>query len=209
MSSFITDPPVEVFGLTVPLLLSPSGEKFGKSAGNALFLDAHITHPFDLYQVLFPLHSRLLEGRLSDVWYQYFLRTSDDHAEQYLKIFTLLPLERIAEISQEHAKAPEKRLAQRILAKEIVTLVHSAELAEKCNFQTAALYPTPRAKDNTQEKESQFKPELILRAFRGDDAILKRLSQSAISGLPLPRLLKDIGLASSLSLIPLLCIGIY
>jgi hypothetical protein len=40
-----------VFGLTVPLLLAPSGEKFGKSAGNALFLDSNATHPFDLYQV--------------------------------------------------------------------------------------------------------------------------------------------------------------
>jgi tyrosyl-tRNA synthetase len=40
-----------VFGLTVPLLLSPSGEKFGKSVGNALFLDPNSTHPFDLYQV--------------------------------------------------------------------------------------------------------------------------------------------------------------
>lgn len=49
---------VEVYGLTVPLLLSPSGEKFGKSAGNALFLDPALTHPFDLYQVL----SYLLPG---------------------------------------------------------------------------------------------------------------------------------------------------
>jgi tyrosyl-tRNA synthetase len=40
-----------IYGLTVPLLLSPSGEKFGKSAGNALFLDPIYTHPFDLYQV--------------------------------------------------------------------------------------------------------------------------------------------------------------
>jgi|SRR5947207_6715721 len=48
---------VEVFGLTVPLLLSPSGEKFGKSAGNALFLDPTLTHPFDLYQVLHLLSS--------------------------------------------------------------------------------------------------------------------------------------------------------
>ena len=43
---------IGLFGLTVPLLLSPSGEKFGKSAGNALFLDPNFTHPFDLYQVL-------------------------------------------------------------------------------------------------------------------------------------------------------------
>jgi tyrosyl-tRNA synthetase len=42
---------VDTYGLTVPLLLSPSGEKFGKSAGNALFLDSTYTHPFDLYQV--------------------------------------------------------------------------------------------------------------------------------------------------------------
>jgi len=124
----------------------------------------------------------------------------DGHAEQYLKIFTLLSLERISEISQEHAKAPEKRLAQRILAEEVVTLVHSAKVAEKCIFQTAALYPAPHIKSSAEGRQSQFNPELILRAFRGDDAMLKRLSQTAINGLPLPRLLKDIGLASSLSI---------
>jgi tyrosyl-tRNA synthetase len=111
-----------------------------------------------------------------------------------------LPLERIAEISQEHAKFPEKRLAQRTLAEEVVTLVHRAEVAEKCIFQTAALYPAPRNNANTQEKHPQLKAELILRAFRGDDAMLKRVTLSSVSDLPLPRLLKDIGLASSISM---------
>ena len=188
-----------MFGLTVPLLLSPSGEKFGKSAGNALFLDPALTHPFDLYQVHHDLSFWLL---LSDSRSQYLLRTLDDHAEQYLKIFTLLPLERITEIVQEHAKTPEKRLAQRTLAEEVVSLVHRPQVAEKCIFQTAALYPASRHHSNSEEKQSQYRPDLILRAFQGDNIMLKKLSRSSVANLPLPRVVKEIGLTTSYSFFP-------
>src|SRR5271156_1332680 len=165
--------------MTVPLLLSPSGEKFGKSAGNAIFLDPNLTHPFDLYQ--------------------YFLRTFDDHAEQYLNIFTLLPLEKIEEIMREHVKAPEKRLAQRILAQEVITLVHHAEVTDKCIFQTAALYPAPSADG---EGENRLRSDMILHAFADDEVMLKRYPFSEIQEMPIFRLLKTVGLTKSTSMLP-------
>lgn len=141
---------------------------------------------------------------MSDSRSQYFLRTLDDHAEQYLKIFTLLPLERIREIMQEHAKTPEKRLAQRTLAEELVSLVHRSQVAEKCIFQTAALYPAPRNSSSPEEKGSQYRSDLILGAFQGDNIMLKKLSRSSLANLPLPRLVKEIGLTTSYSLFPLI-----
>ena|SRR5271170_5245034 len=138
----------------------------------------------------------------TDVRLQYFLRTLDDHAEQYLKIFTLLPLDRIGEIMLEHQKAPEKRLAQRTLAAEIVTLIHRNRVTETCIFQTAALYPARSKTADDEENQSPFNTSLILGAFRGDDTILKRLSLDSITGVPLARLLKSVGLVNSFSSIP-------
>lgn len=94
-------------GLTVPLLTTPSGEKFGKSAGNAVFLDKSFTAPYHLYQ--------------------YFLNVPDSVVGKYLKIFTLLPMSEIEDL-QRHK--PELRIPQRRLASEVCELVHGPELAE-------------------------------------------------------------------------------
>ena len=113
-----------------------------------------------------------------------------------------MPVERIKEIVEHHAKAPEKRFAQRVLAEEVVTLVHRAEVAQKCIFQTAALYPTPRQNGVSGETRSEFTSESILQAFRGDDIMMKRFSLNSIHGLPVSRLLKAIGLVKSNSTFP-------
>jgi tyrosyl-tRNA synthetase len=111
-----------------------------------------------------------------------------------LNIFTLLPLERIEEIMREHVKAPEKRLAQRILAQEVITLVHRAEVTEKCIFQTAALYPAPSA---DSEGGNLLRSERILHAFADDEVMLKRYPFTEIHGMPISRLLKTVGLTKS------------
>jgi tyrosyl-tRNA synthetase len=128
----------------------------------------------------------------------------DDHAEHYLKIFTLLPMARIEEIMAEHVQAPEKRIAQRIVAEEVVTLVHRTEVAQRCIFQTSALYPGPRITSCGVSREPNFRSESILQAFRGDDVMLKRIPVSSILGRPLSRLLKEVGLVKSYSLTLLL-----
>ncbi|MEI7436734.1 MAG: tyrosine--tRNA ligase, partial [bacterium] len=95
---------VEAFGLTFPILCDHTGAKFGKSAGNAIYLDATRTSCYDFYQ--------------------YFLRTDDKDVARYLKILTFLPLDSIAAIEEATRTAPDQRLAQRTLAEELTRMVH-------------------------------------------------------------------------------------
>jgi tyrosyl-tRNA synthetase len=122
------DPQVATYGLTTPLLTTASGEKFGKSAGNAVWLDGQMLNSFDLYQV--PLDTPLLGWPIANTS-QYFLRTADADVERYLRLFTFLPLSSIALLVTQSSKDPSKRLAQHILAKEIVELAHGAADAKK------------------------------------------------------------------------------
>ena len=94
----------EPIGFTVPLLTSSSGVKFGKSEGNAIWLDKEMTSVFDLYQ--------------------FFLRTADADAERYLKLFTFLTLPEIAEIMRKHSEDESKQIAQHQLAFEVVELIY-------------------------------------------------------------------------------------
>ncbi len=97
----------EVYALTMPLVTDAQGNKFGKSEGNALWLDKERTSPYELYQ---------------------FLLNSDDSVViSYLKRLTFLSPERIMEIEAAHLQQPEKRLAQKELAREIITDLHGAE----------------------------------------------------------------------------------
>lgn len=93
--------------MTVPLITDSTGKKFGKSEGNAVWLDADKTSPYEMYQ--------------------FWLNVMDDDAVRFLKIFTFLSLEEIADIEKEFNAARHKRLAQKILAREVVTLVHGEE----------------------------------------------------------------------------------
>ena len=95
----------EVFGMTFPLVCDSTGKKFGKSEGNAIFLDERKTSCYDFYQ--------------------FFLRTMDADVIRYLKIFTFLPFARIAELEQAVAAAPERREAQQVLAEELTRAVHT------------------------------------------------------------------------------------
>jgi tyrosyl-tRNA synthetase len=108
------DPRLAAYGLTTPLLTTASGEKFGKSAGNAVWLDKTMMNSFDLYQ--------------------YFMRTADADVERYLKLFTFLPLESISLLMAQQFKDASKRTAQHVLAKEIVELAHGAAEAKKAEI---------------------------------------------------------------------------
>lgn len=90
--------------ITVPLITDSTGKKFGKSEGNAVWLDASKTSPYQMYQ--------------------YWLNTPDADAVRFLKIFTFLSLDEIDQIAQDFDAARHERLAQKILAREVVTLVH-------------------------------------------------------------------------------------
>ncbi len=97
----------EAYGFTMPLILDSNGKKFGKSEGNALWLDLNKTSSYALYQ--------------------YLINTDDKMVIDYLKVFTFLTKEEIESIKEEHEKYPEKRLAQETLAREIITDIHGKE----------------------------------------------------------------------------------
>ncbi|MBR4108648.1 MAG: tyrosine--tRNA ligase [Akkermansia sp.] len=96
----------EVYALTMPLVTDAQGNKFGKSEGNALWLDKEKTSSYELYQFL--------------------LNTDDACVISYLKRLTFLSPEEIMEIEAQHSEHPELRLAQKALAREIITDLHGA-----------------------------------------------------------------------------------
>lgn len=104
-----TDWQHEPFGFTVPLLTDSSGAKFGKSAGNAMWLDEFKTSPFELYG--------------------YFMRRPDDDLEKLLKLFTFLPLSEIRTLMAKHNEDPSKRIAHHHLAFEVLSLVYGSQRA--------------------------------------------------------------------------------
>ncbi|XP_018319308.1 tyrosine--tRNA ligase, mitochondrial isoform X2 [Agrilus planipennis] len=109
-----------VYGLTLPLITSEMGDKFGKSAGNAVWLSPNKTSPF--------------------TFYQFWVRMSDADAEKMLKLFTFDSLNSIKDLVQRHKQKPEERLAQKKLAEYLTTLVHGAEGLQKAHLATQALY---------------------------------------------------------------------
>jgi tyrosyl-tRNA synthetase len=115
------------FGITTPLLTTASGEKFGKSAGNAVWLDKDLMSSFDLYQVCAPtpFHQIDIDSQ------QYFLKTADNDVERYLKLFTFLSLDQISLLMGQQRNDESRRVAQHVLAKEIVELAHGAHAAKE------------------------------------------------------------------------------
>ena len=100
----------QAYAFTMPLILDATGKKFGKSEGNALWLDKEQTAPYAIYQ--------------------YLINSDDSKVLEYLKVFTFLTKEQIEDIYAQHMAAPEKRIAQKTLAWEIVKDLHGKEEAD-------------------------------------------------------------------------------
>ncbi|ESK97073.1 tyrosine-trna ligase [Moniliophthora roreri MCA 2997] len=160
------------FGVTTPLLTTASGEKFGKSAGNAVWLDPQLTSVFDFYQ--------------------YFLKVEDADVEKYLKLFTLLPLAEIKEIVSSHKLAPEKRIAQRRLADEVTELVHQKEGVEQARRLTKTMFRSP------ESRSQQLDAQSLIEAFDGDPR-LKWCSKEELTSTSIMKLASRYGLVSSTS----------
>ncbi len=125
------------FGLTFPLLLDSTGRKFGKSEGNALFLDASMTSEYD--------------------WYQYFLRAADADVIRYLKVFSMRSLEEIADLEAQMKANPEARIPQKALAEELTRLVHGDKGLEKALGATRTLFGGDVSGKSAEELETIFK----------------------------------------------------
>jgi tyrosyl-tRNA synthetase len=108
------------FGVTLPLITTSSGQKFGKSEGNAVWLTPDKTSVFDFYQ--------------------FWLRTEDADVGRYLRFFTFLPIGEIEALAADHAASPERRVAQKKLAEEMTTLVHGAEATRRAMAASRMMY---------------------------------------------------------------------
>ncbi|MEA1787157.1 tyrosine--tRNA ligase [Arenibacter sp. GZD96] len=124
------------YALTCPLITKADGTKFGKTEGGNIWLDAQRTSPYKFYQ--------------------YWLNTSDADAEKYLKIFTFLSREAIADLAKAHEEAPHLRILQKCLAEEITVMVHSQEELENAMRASEILFGKSTAADVKKLNEKTF-----------------------------------------------------
>jgi tyrosyl-tRNA synthetase len=106
--------------LTVPLITDSNGKKFGKSEGNAVWLDPELTSPYEFYQ--------------------FWVNTPDSDIINYMRYFSFKSLNEIAEIEEEWQKAPHLRFAQKAMAEEMTALVHGEAALEQAIKITEALF---------------------------------------------------------------------
>lgn len=127
----------EAYAFTMPLVLDKYGRKFGKSEGNALWLDRNKTTSYELYQ--------------------YLINVDDELVIDYLKIFTFLSKEEIEALDEENKNHPEMRKAHKILAREIITDLHGKEAYEEAVEISKSLFNGDIKKLNANEIETAFK----------------------------------------------------
>ena len=159
----------EVFGFTWPLMTKADGTKFGKSEAGNVWLDPDRTSPYQFFQ--------------------FWMNTDDRDVGRYLRLYTFLGRERIAELEAAVEARPAGRDAQRSLAREVTALVHGEAAAEAAERASAALF----------EGDLRELTEVQLRDVFAD-APSSRLSRSALeAGLGLVDLLTEAGLVASKS----------
>lgn len=132
----------EAYALTWPLITKSDGGKFGKTEEGNVWLDPERTSPYKFYQ--------------------FWLNVSDEDAEKYLKIFTMLGREAIQQLVSEHTEAPHKRVMQKKLAEEITVLIHSREEYDMAVEASDILFGR-----GTRESLKKIREELFLSVFEG------------------------------------------
>lgn len=126
----------KAYAITCPLITKSDGSKFGKSEGGNVWLDKSRTSPYKFYQ--------------------YWLNASDEDAEKYIKIFTLLTQEEIVSLTSEHKETPHLRLLQNKIAEEVTQMVHSKEDLEKAKQASQILFGRSTTEDLIQLDEDTF-----------------------------------------------------
>ena len=132
----------EAFAITCPLITKADGTKFGKTESGNVWLDPRYTSPYKFYQ--------------------FWLNVSDEDAKRYIKIFTLLDRETIESLIARHEEAPHLRELQKTLAKEITTMIHSAEEYEKAVEASQILFGGA-----TSEALRKLDEQTLLQVFEG------------------------------------------
>lgn len=132
----------KAYAITCPLITKSDGTKFGKSEGGNIWLDNSRTSPYKFYQ--------------------YWLNSSDEDAEKYIKIFTLLSQKEILSLTSEHKETPHLRLLQNKIAEEVTQMVHSKEDLEKAKQASQILFGK-----STSEELIQLDEDAFLEVFDG------------------------------------------
>lgn len=132
----------KAYALTCPLITKADGTKFGKSEGGNVWLDAEKTSPYKFYQ--------------------YWINVSDEDAQRYIKIFTMLSREEIELLISEHQAAPHLRVLQNKLAEELTTLVHGREELQKAQKASQILFG-----NSTSDDLRQLDAKTFLEVFDG------------------------------------------
>lgn len=116
-----------VHALTWPLITRSDGQKFGKSAAGAIWLDPNLTSPYEFHQ--------------------YWMNTSDDDVERFLMQLTLMSVDDISEVARSHAEVPQNREGQRVLADAVTELIHGSDAVGAANVAAKVMFgsepPTP------------------------------------------------------------------
>jgi tyrosyl-tRNA synthetase len=127
----------KVYCLTIPLIVKSDGTKFGKTESGAVWLDEKKTTPYEMYQ--------------------YFINTADADVIKYIKYYTFLSREEIEELEKKVLTEPHLREAQKVLSKEIVTMVHGAKAYEQAVHISEVLFSGKVKELNAEEIEEGFK----------------------------------------------------
>ena len=138
----VGDETAKAYAMTCPLITKADGSKFGKSEGGNVWLDADKTSVYKFYQ--------------------FWLNTTDEDAEKYIKIFTFLDKNTIDTLVEEHKQAPHLRLLQKRLAEEVTTFVHSKEDFENAEKASGILFSK-----NFNEDIRTLDEKLFLDVFEG------------------------------------------
>jgi tyrosyl-tRNA synthetase len=160
----------QAHGLVFPLLTTNSGSKFGKSEDGNVWLDPAKTSPYKFYQ--------------------FWLNQEDADLDRLLKLFTFLPLEKIAEITAQHIADPGKRSGQRVLAHEVTALVHGPATADRVVEASQLLFGGATQASSSHEAYAELVDEIPTTRIQ---------KESLVAGISLADALVTAGLAASKS----------
>lgn len=148
------------FALTCPLVTDASGKKFGKSEGNAVWLDAQKTSPY--------------------AFYQFWLNQPDEVVGKYLKFYTFMPVFEIDALLELHARNPGKRDAQKMLASLVTETVHGKEAAKRTVAVSEALFGERTLGSLTKEERTMIMTDAPSTRVETDSSIIDALTSSGL-----------------------------
>ena len=155
----------DAFALTIPLITKADGGKFGKTEHGNVWLDPERTSPY--------------------AFYQFWLNTSDEDAEKYIKVFTLLSKEAIEALIEQHNEAPHLRILQKRLADEITTMVHSKAELDAAIEASQILFG-----NGTADQLKRLNAKTFLAVFEGVPQFVVSKNE-LVSGIPVSDLLVE------------------